>query len=189
MAFEFKRVFAPSWMCDWRWQSILLGQAEHGGHEERVPSSSEKACCPGWAWQSFCLCRVSPTGSTSHHLYCFFVFLFVSTKEMRRKASPWQRNLGYPLAMLMLLALTVHTEQYHNHWFYINSSLCDIMWACCLCLQVMCVLMVCFNVLELLLDEKAMPRGMEVRFPFEGAVNLTETDSQQFTARTVMFVL
>uniref|UniRef100_A0A8C4FC80 Limb development membrane protein 1-like n=1 Tax=Dicentrarchus labrax TaxID=13489 RepID=A0A8C4FC80_DICLA len=54
--------------------------------------------------------------------------------EMRRKASPWQRNLGYPLAMLMLLALTV-----------------------------MCVLMVCFNVLELLLDEAALPRGMEVR--------------------------
>ncbi|XP_047461621.1 limb region 1 homolog-like protein [Mugil cephalus] len=52
--------------------------------------------------------------------------------EMRRKASPWQRNLGYPLAMLMLLALTV-----------------------------MCVLMVCFNVLELLLDEAALPRGME----------------------------
>ncbi|XP_034001110.1 limb region 1 homolog-like protein [Trematomus bernacchii] len=52
--------------------------------------------------------------------------------EMRRKASAWQRNLGYPLAMLMLLALTV-----------------------------MCVLMVCFNVLELLLDETAMPRGME----------------------------
>ncbi|XP_059189963.1 limb region 1 homolog-like protein [Centropristis striata] len=52
--------------------------------------------------------------------------------EMRQKASPWQRNLGYPLAMLGLLALTV-----------------------------MCVLMVCFNVLELLLDETAMPRGME----------------------------
>uniref|UniRef100_A0A3Q2XDN0 Limb development membrane protein 1-like n=1 Tax=Hippocampus comes TaxID=109280 RepID=A0A3Q2XDN0_HIPCM len=52
--------------------------------------------------------------------------------EKRRKASPWQRNLGYPLAMLMLLALTV-----------------------------LCVLMVCFNVLELLLDETAMPRGME----------------------------
>ncbi|XP_072222702.1 limb region 1 homolog-like protein isoform X1 [Leuresthes tenuis] len=52
--------------------------------------------------------------------------------EMRRKASPWQRNLGYPLAMLILLALTV-----------------------------MCVLLVCFNVLELLLDETAMPRGME----------------------------
>ncbi|XP_016891803.1 limb region 1 homolog-like protein [Cynoglossus semilaevis] len=52
--------------------------------------------------------------------------------EMRRKASPWQRNLGYPLAMLALLALTV-----------------------------MCVLMVCFNVLELLLDETALPRGME----------------------------
>ncbi|XP_068601821.1 limb region 1 homolog-like protein [Brachionichthys hirsutus] len=52
--------------------------------------------------------------------------------ESRRKASPWQRNLGYPLAMLVLLALTV-----------------------------MCVLMVCFNVLELLLDETALPRGME----------------------------
>uniref|UniRef100_A0A8C6LBR0 Limb development membrane protein 1 like n=1 Tax=Nothobranchius furzeri TaxID=105023 RepID=A0A8C6LBR0_NOTFU len=48
------------------------------------------------------------------------------------KASPWQRNLGYPLVMLVLLSLTV-----------------------------MCVLMVCFNVLELLLDETAMPRGME----------------------------
>ncbi|XP_034445992.1 limb region 1 homolog-like protein [Hippoglossus hippoglossus] len=52
--------------------------------------------------------------------------------ETRRKASPWQRNLGYPLAMLGLLALTV-----------------------------MCVLMVCFNVLELLLYDTAMPRGME----------------------------
>ncbi|XP_029012713.1 limb region 1 homolog-like protein [Betta splendens] len=52
--------------------------------------------------------------------------------EMRRKASPWQRNVGYPLVMLMLLAMTV-----------------------------VCVLMVCFNVLELLLDEAAMPRGME----------------------------
>uniref|UniRef100_A0A3P9KE71 Limb development membrane protein 1-like n=1 Tax=Oryzias latipes TaxID=8090 RepID=A0A3P9KE71_ORYLA len=57
---------------------------------------------------------------------------FVSSIEMRRKASPWQRNLGYPLVMMALLALTV-----------------------------MCVLMVCFNVLELLLDETAMPRGME----------------------------
>ncbi|XP_026877160.2 limb region 1 homolog-like protein isoform X2 [Electrophorus electricus] len=52
--------------------------------------------------------------------------------EMRRKASPWQRNLGYPLVMLVLLALTV-----------------------------VCVLMVCFHVLELLFDESAMPRQME----------------------------
>ncbi|XP_048874065.1 limb region 1 homolog-like protein [Brienomyrus brachyistius] len=52
--------------------------------------------------------------------------------EMRRRASPWQRNLGYPLAMLLLLALTV-----------------------------VCVLMVSFHVLELLFDESAMPRGME----------------------------
>ncbi|KAK3519151.1 hypothetical protein QTP70_018835 [Hemibagrus guttatus] len=63
---------------------------------------------------------------------------FVSIKakrialETRRKASAWQRNLGYPLVMLLLLALTV-----------------------------VCVLMVCFHVLELLFDESAMPRGME----------------------------
>uniref|UniRef100_A0A3Q1CJJ6 Limb development membrane protein 1 like n=1 Tax=Amphiprion ocellaris TaxID=80972 RepID=A0A3Q1CJJ6_AMPOC len=69
------------------------------------------------------------TLSTMHNNFLFFLVLPI---EMRRKASPWQRNLGYPLAMLMLLALTV-----------------------------MCVLMVCFNVLELLLDETAMPRGME----------------------------
>lgn len=63
-------------------------------------------------------------------------FLSVQARRMaletRRKASAWQRNLGYPLVMLMLLALTV-----------------------------VCVLMVCFHVLELLFDESAMPRGME----------------------------
>uniref|UniRef100_A0A3P8ZR75 Limb development membrane protein 1 like n=1 Tax=Esox lucius TaxID=8010 RepID=A0A3P8ZR75_ESOLU len=51
--------------------------------------------------------------------------------KMRRRASPWQRNLFYPLVMILLLALTV-----------------------------VCVLMVCFHVLELLFDETAMPRGM-----------------------------
>ncbi|KAK6303239.1 limb region 1 homolog-like protein isoform X2 [Coregonus clupeaformis] len=51
--------------------------------------------------------------------------------EMRRRASPWQRNLFYPLAMLLLLALTV-----------------------------VCVLVVCFHVLELLFDETAMPSEM-----------------------------
>ncbi|XP_065515729.1 protein LMBR1L [Lathamus discolor] len=52
--------------------------------------------------------------------------------ELRRRASPWQRNLGYPLAMLGLLALT-------------GTS----------------VLIVCFHVLELLLDDAAMPRGIQ----------------------------
>lgn len=52
--------------------------------------------------------------------------------ELRKRASPWQRNLGYPMAMLVLLALTAVS-----------------------------VLMVCFHVLELLFDESAMPRGME----------------------------
>ncbi|XP_041436813.1 protein LMBR1L isoform X1 [Xenopus laevis] len=54
------------------------------------------------------------------------------TLEMRRRASPWQRNLVYPLAMLLLLALTGIT-----------------------------VLIVCVNVLELLIDEAAMPKGIQ----------------------------
>ncbi|XP_067385980.1 protein LMBR1L isoform X2 [Emydura macquarii macquarii] len=52
--------------------------------------------------------------------------------ELRRRASPWQRNLGYPLAMLCLLALTGIS-----------------------------VLVVCVHVLELLLDDAAMPRGIQ----------------------------
>uniref|UniRef100_A0A8C2CH00 Limb development membrane protein 1-like n=1 Tax=Cyprinus carpio TaxID=7962 RepID=A0A8C2CH00_CYPCA len=63
-------------------------------------------------------------------------FLSVQSKrialELRKRASPWQRNLGYPVAMLLLLALTAVSA-----------------------------LMVCFHVLELLFDESAMPRGME----------------------------
>lgn len=52
--------------------------------------------------------------------------------ELRRRASPWQRNLGYPLAMLCLLVLTGIS-----------------------------VLVVCFHTLELLLDDAAMPRGIQ----------------------------
>ncbi|NWS65176.1 LMBRL protein, partial [Chunga burmeisteri] len=52
--------------------------------------------------------------------------------ELRQRASAWQRNLGYPLAMLGLLALTGIS-----------------------------VLIVCFHVLELLLDDAAMPRGIQ----------------------------
>ncbi|XP_061871571.1 protein LMBR1L isoform X2 [Colius striatus] len=66
--------------------------------------------------------------------------------ELRHRASAWQRNLGYPLAMLGLLALT-------------GISL----------------LIVCFHVLELLLDDAAMPRGIQdaslgqVSFSFFGS--------------------
>ncbi|PNJ25892.1 LMBR1L isoform 27, partial [Pongo abelii] len=45
----------------------------------------------------------------------------------------WQRNLGYPLAMLCLLVLTG-----------------------------LSVLIVAIHILELLIDEAAMPRGMQV---------------------------
>ncbi|XP_025903166.1 protein LMBR1L [Nothoprocta perdicaria] len=54
------------------------------------------------------------------------------TLELRCRASPWQRNVGYPLAMLGLLVLTGIS-----------------------------VLVVCFHVLELLLDEAAMPQGTQ----------------------------
>ncbi|NXU79948.1 LMBRL protein, partial [Oreotrochilus melanogaster] len=63
---------------------------------------------------------------------------FCTIRSQRRKlelwhqASPWQRNLGYPLAMLGLLALTGIS-----------------------------VLIDCFHVLELLLDDAAMPRGIQ----------------------------
>ncbi|XP_004400920.1 PREDICTED: protein LMBR1L isoform X2 [Odobenus rosmarus divergens] len=53
--------------------------------------------------------------------------------EKRQKASAWQRNLGYPLAMLCLLVLTG-----------------------------LSVLIVAIHILELLIDEAAMPRGMQV---------------------------
>uniref|UniRef100_A0A8C6DIJ5 Limb development membrane protein 1 like n=1 Tax=Moschus moschiferus TaxID=68415 RepID=A0A8C6DIJ5_MOSMO len=52
--------------------------------------------------------------------------------EKRQKASAWQRNLGYPLAMLCLLVLTG-----------------------------LSVLTVAIHILELLIDEAAMPRGMQ----------------------------
>ncbi|OBS79478.1 hypothetical protein A6R68_18083 [Neotoma lepida] len=52
--------------------------------------------------------------------------------EKRRKASAWQRNLGYPLAMLCLLLLTG-----------------------------LSVLIVAVHILELLIDETAMPRGIQ----------------------------
>ncbi|XP_060676981.1 limb region 1 homolog-like protein isoform X2 [Hemiscyllium ocellatum] len=64
-------------------------------------------------------------------------FLNIHTRriklEIRRRASPWQRNLGYPLVMLLLLALTGIS-----------------------------VLLVGFHVLELLIDETAMPKGMQI---------------------------
>ncbi|XP_078542235.1 protein LMBR1L isoform X2 [Lissotriton helveticus] len=63
-------------------------------------------------------------------------YLVIKTRrlalEMRRRASPWQRNLGYPLVMLLLLGLTGIS-----------------------------VLIVCFHVLELLIDETAMPKGIQ----------------------------
>uniref|UniRef100_A0A8C1VMG6 Limb development membrane protein 1-like n=1 Tax=Cyprinus carpio TaxID=7962 RepID=A0A8C1VMG6_CYPCA len=68
--------------------------------------------------------------SVSYHELLFI--LPASIIELRKRASPWQRNLGYPVAMLLLLALTAVSA-----------------------------LMVCFHVLELLFDESAMPRGME----------------------------
>ncbi|CAM9945592.1 unnamed protein product [Bubo scandiacus] len=56
--------------------------------------------------------------------------------ELRHRASPWQRNLGYPLAMLGLLALTGIS-----------------------------VLIVCFHVLELLLDDARDAAGHPGRIP------------------------
>lgn len=61
-------------MSDWRWQSIVLGQVEHGGHEKRVPSSSEQACRPGWGWRGFLSAEFLP--QHQHHTV-FFLFFFI----------------------------------------------------------------------------------------------------------------
>ncbi|XP_063422623.1 limb region 1 protein homolog isoform X2 [Mytilus trossulus] len=54
----------------------------------------------------------------------------ISVLEKKKKVSPWRRNLGYPLVMLLLLVLTV-----------------------------LCLLMVAHNFFELLVGIKALPVG------------------------------
>lgn len=93
-----------------------------------------------------------------------FCFLSLLSTETRRKASAWQRNLGYPLVMLLLLALTVRMSILPFTLFVMVSHAVMMLRLVDLVSQVVCVLMVCFHVLELLFDESAMPRGMEVRF-------------------------
>ncbi|KAI6062488.1 Protein LMBR1L [Aix galericulata] len=91
--------------------------------------------------------------------------------ERRHRASPWQRNLGYPLAMLGLLALTVSVpgwvptlslspcaSQDPAGTLTPSSSSSSSSFSS----QGISVLIVCFHVLELLLDDAAMPRGIQV---------------------------
>lgn len=88
--------------------------------------------------------------------------------ERRHRASPWQRNLGYPLAMLGLLALTVSVP---GRVPTLSLSPCvsqgpaDTLTpfsSSSFSSQGISVLIVCFHVLELLLDDAAMPRGIQV---------------------------
>uniref|UniRef100_U3JBQ9 Limb development membrane protein 1 like n=1 Tax=Ficedula albicollis TaxID=59894 RepID=U3JBQ9_FICAL len=103
------------------WQSVLCGRWGGGCYT------------PSWHFGVFsALCSLSP----GHIL----------PAELRHRASPWQRNLGYPLAMLGLLALTVSGIS---------------------------VLIVCFHVLELLLDDAAMPRGIQVPGRGEGQLRVS----------------
>lgn len=55
--------------------------------------------------------------------HCFF-----PPTETRRKASAWQRNLGYPLVMLLLLALTVRISIFKliSFLFFLFFFLCLI---------------------------------------------------------------
>uniref|UniRef100_A0A8C5IHV2 Limb development membrane protein 1 like n=1 Tax=Junco hyemalis TaxID=40217 RepID=A0A8C5IHV2_JUNHY len=79
--------------------------------------------------------------------------------ELRHRASPWQRNLGYPLAMLGLLALTVSSGLSGELGVFSPSSAPPSLPPCSS--QGISVLIVCFHVLELLLDDAAMPRGIQ----------------------------
>lgn len=50
---------------------------------------------------------------------CEHPSLFLSSTETRRKASALQRNLGYPLVMLLLLALTVRMTIFPCVFFFV----------------------------------------------------------------------
>lgn len=80
--------------------------------------------------------------------------------ELRHRASPWQRNLGYPLAMLGLLALTVSGPGLPGELRVVPILPLPSLTPCSS--QGISVLIVCFHVLELLLDDAAMPRGIQV---------------------------
>lgn len=80
--------------------------------------------------------------------------------ELRHRASPWQRNLGYPLAMLGLLALTVSGPGLPGELGVVPILPLPSLTPCSS--QGISVLIVCFHVLELLLDDAAMPRGIQV---------------------------
>lgn len=80
--------------------------------------------------------------------------------ELRHRASPWQRNLGYPLAMLGLLALTVSVPPEGAGARPCPPPQPPSLPPCSS--QGISVLIVCFHVLELLLDDAAMPRGIQV---------------------------
>lgn len=88
--------------------------------------------------------------------------------ERRHRASPWQRNLGYPLAMLGLLALTVSVPGWVPTLSLSPCALQDPAdtltpsSSSSFSSQGISVLIVCFHVLELLLDDAAMPRGIQV---------------------------
>ncbi|KAM9617402.1 protein LMBR1L isoform 5-T5 [Morphnus guianensis] len=79
--------------------------------------------------------------------------------ELRHRASPWQRNLGYPLAMLGLLALTVSVPPEGAGARPCPPPQLPSLPPCSS--QGISVLIVCFHVLELLLDDAAMPRGIQ----------------------------
>ncbi|XP_029102275.1 limb region 1 homolog-like protein isoform X3 [Scleropages formosus] len=118
--------------------------------------------------------------------------------EMRKRASPWQRNLGYPLAMLLLLALTVRSVKRRGIFgcsgplggavdalkdffaFFFVGPLLHLLY------QVVCVLMVSFHVLELLFDESAMPRGMED--PLLGAASFSMFGSLGAAVQVVLIL-
>ena len=82
--------------------------------------------------------------------------------ELRHRASPWQRNLGYPLAMLGLLALTVSVPGLPGELGLVRPRPPQPPLLPPCSSQGISVLIVCFHVLELLLDDAAMPRGIQV---------------------------
>lgn len=73
-------------------------------HRQVLTLQTQRVLLGMWAdrdWDTW----VSPRRVAPHSRLLLTASL--SSTEKRRKASAWQRNLGYPLAMLCLLVLTV----------------------------------------------------------------------------------
>nr|XP_023694475.1 limb region 1 protein homolog [Paramormyrops kingsleyae] len=128
------------------WQFIMVShQAPHpgaklllqGSHHCSLglPAPGGAVCTsPGCGMPWFAVTSLCRHSNTDFAVSCFFFLSLFFPAERRKKASAWERNLLYPFVMLILLTGTAIS-----------------------------VLLVALNILYLLVDETAMPKGSKER--------------------------